>query len=180
MANYRWVNDPPIRQVESAAFGGFIAHMRQSLATWGGNIENQNKVLDLMGHCLEDEECRFYAYIIDGAPAALMVMSGGMAKKLDELVGHPGAEGAGSIMVEHAVNLAGGNLSLDSLNTASTNFWRDSMGFERTGDLNVPGEVGSCKMRLQALRSDKWVRVANRWRLKKYHDQGLSLYSETY
>lgn len=176
MANYVWVNDPPISEVTPEAFRG---HMdRLGSAVGDANVQ---EVLRAMEGCLADQDSagsRCYAYLIDGMPVSLMIMSGGMSKKIDELVGHPQAEGSGSIMVEFAVNTANGRLTLDSLNANSTGFWK-AMGAEEIGELTAQKAQGGCKMRLVASESPKWVSVGNKWRLKKYADQGLTKFSTT-
>ena len=176
MVSYVWVNDPPISEVTPEAFRGYITRLGNAVAD-----ENVQEVLRAMDGCLADQDSvgsRCYAYVMDGMPVSLMIMSGGMSKKIDELVGHPQAEGSGSIMVEYAVNIANGRLTLDSLNANSTGFWK-AMGAVESGDLPAQKAQGGCKMKLVASESPKWISVGNKWRLKKYADQGLNKFSTT-
>lgn len=171
---YTWVTDPPVRRLAANVFIQQIGAFRGSLGhvAPGENtvrvVAAIGKILDAMRDIADDPDVRLFAYMVDGFPVGLLIMSGGMAPKIDEMVGHPGAEGAGSILTEFAINSTrAGTLSLDSLNKESTGFWT-AMGFEKTGELHVHGEVGSCKMQLKAASSDKWQSVGGQWRLKKY------------
>lgn len=193
MAVYTWITDPPVIEVDHGEFIRLIAVFRRNLGVYGDNTNTEdgrkqlgfiNEVLDAMLGCLDDPDSaqsKCFAYMIDGAPVALMILSGGMSPKLDELTAHPGAEGAGTIMVEHAVNWSqaqgkAGRLVLDSLNRKSTGFWT-AMGFEKYAELPAQAADGGCKMRLNPAASDKWSSVGGKWRLNKYYDQGLTHYS---
>lgn len=171
---YTWVTDPPVQLLQPENFVYQVGVFRETLRRFAPGLTADRtvaaieKILDAMGDIAHEEECRLHAYMVDGCPVGLLIMSGGMMKKIEEMVGHPAAEGAGSILTEFAVNTSGtGDVSLDSLNTESTAFWT-AMGFVRTGELHVHGEVGSCKMRLKASTSDKWLSIGGKWRLQKY------------
>lgn len=107
------------------------------------------------------ETDRYIVGMQDDGVAALMIISGGMMKKIDELVAKPGN---GSQMVEYAMTFCNGRASLDSFDTDSTAFW-GKVGFIRSGDLPAQAAQGGCKMRLDCATSGKWEHTAQGWRI---------------
>jgi hypothetical protein len=124
-------------------------------------------VLTSMSHCLSDPDSEkgdvYFVGRTDEGVAALMIVSGGMSKKIDELVAK---RGNGTPMVEFGMNHCKGRASLDSFDTASTRFW-SKMGFVRSGDLPAQASQGGCKMRLICSQSVSWVNNEG-WKYQKY------------
>jgi hypothetical protein len=195
MSGYTWITDPPVAEVARVDFPAVIGTFRANVGNYGNHLGTDEgaqqlgfigEVLDAMLGCLADADAaasKCFVYRLVGQPVALMILSGGMSPKLDELTAHPGAEGAGTIMVEFAVNWSKaqgkeGRLILDSLNAKSTGFWT-AMGFVKYAELPAQAAAGGCKMRLNPVGNAKWSNVGGKWRLKKYADQGLTHYSTT-
>lgn len=84
---------------------------------------------------------------------------------IEALVTHPGTYGGGSLLIEHVVNLSektgGGGRVVLGANPG----WRDSFKAKGFADYS---EFSQRKLKLNPSRSDKWVKVGDEWRLKKY------------
>jgi predicted Fe-S protein YdhL (DUF1289 family) len=172
-----WVNEPPIVEVvDPEEFRGFCTRFVSEITTWKSpSATNQaaiwNDEIDTRmaiaiwaeSKAGENDRQRYFAYMLPGIPAGLMVTSerrGQSLIKIKSLATHPGTQGAGGILVEHAVNLsekAGykGCLELNEYAAPEGEAW----GFGETEDFQiqlVPGE------------SSKWVKVGQEWRLTKH------------
>jgi hypothetical protein len=122
---------------------------------------------------------RFFAYMLHGRPVGLMLISDRNAFRLciEYLVTHPGSVGGGGILIEHAVNLseqAGykGRVELESLTIASTAAYT-ALGFAKVAGSHMRAlDPSECQ--------EKWVKVGEQWRLKKYRDRkGFAFVLET-
>ena len=117
------------------------------------------------------------AYVVNGQPVALMSLSrpnGFLSGKprayleIHALASHPGTEGAGGALVEHAVNAskqAGlqGKVRLQALHSAIPAY--QAMGFKRC-------LLRDGWMELDPAKSHKWIQQDGQWRLAKHAAKG--------
>ena len=113
------------------------------------------------------------AYVVGGQPVAVLSMSQPKSSwtrkplsfiQIHALASHPGTEGAGGALLEHAVNCSqeaglGGKVCLHALARAIPAY--RAMGFKGSA-------FSESSMTLDPAKSDKWVQVEGRWRLAKH------------
>ncbi|TQV86768.1 GNAT family N-acetyltransferase [Exilibacterium tricleocarpae] len=185
MAKYQWINKPPIIQVKKeSVLLGYRKQLLRNIENWRlaepdydvpPEIEGWNSrcgYSDSIATLVKNEDFNF-VYLLEGVPVGIMTMSDYLLPYINDLVLHPGSEGGGAIMIEHAVNFSrgmgyGGKLELWSYNGESTKFYL-KMGF--TGV-----DSGSGSMTLDPATSDLWDTAGNRYHLKKYAAQTAYLY----
>jgi hypothetical protein len=144
----------------------FVAHtatLRSVLAATLDPGSSALRVIDSIKAATEESEGgdQYIVGVKEDGVAALMIVSGGMSKKIDELVAKPGN---GIPMVEFAMNVCKGRALLDSFDTASTVFWA-KVGFIKYEELPTQADQGGCRMRLICSVSEKWASTPEGWRL---------------
>jgi hypothetical protein len=184
MAAITWINEPPIVEIDDdmefeALSGQFMRETMtwreptttdEQIKRWNARI---NRGIGIAGSAGEyimrgGDDKGAFAYMLFGTPVGLMVTSKSKASRLIEvkfLTTHPGSESGGGILIEHAVNLsenAGyqGCLELEAKEASAMAY--KALGFVATGGGN---------MKLVPSQSDKWVKVSQVWRLKKYAER---------
>jgi hypothetical protein len=180
---YGWLNNAPIRQVDQAVVDGIATTLRQQIGRWGQGSENwdntrrhhTNKLgADQLLQTIEITGGEEFSYVYDygGMVLGLLLASRGLGYLyVNDLLAHPGTEGAGATLLEFAVNLSQregfqAKLKLDSLDGNSSGFYL-RMGFVRVGPATPEG--GGTMMLDPVTCHDLWVRQGGgEWALKAY------------
>jgi len=170
----KWVTPAPVRSVGDDQFeilaSKFIENLEQNwmlkkakenteAATWNDRV--QSSITEANVYKTKGDK---HVYFVDGKAAALMVTSEELnAIKIKDLSAHPGAAGAGEIMIEYAVNLSdnGGKQGRVSLFAAgkSAGFY-EKLGFSTHDSFNFHLDPGE---------SELWCKLSDGlWHLKKY------------
>ena len=180
---YGWINKAPIREVDSGEVSGIATTLRKQIAAWGQGSENWdparrhhiNKTgadgllenLEIMG----GEQLNYvyeYGGLVLGLLAVNIIPD---YVKVEDLLAHPGTEGAGATLLEFAATLSqqhgcGGKLKLFSLNQNSSDFYL-KMGFARIEPASPQG--GGTMMLDPATRDDIWQQGSDgEWMVKTY------------
>jgi hypothetical protein len=173
---YGWITTAPIRQVDADAVAGIASTLRAQVAAWGQgsqawdqtrryhtNVTGADSLLQTIEIMGGDD--LNYVYEFGGLVLGLLMMSG--AGYVADLLAHPGTEGCGATLLEHAVNVSrqhggGGRLRLSSLNQNSSDFYL-RMGFVRS----EPAQPnGGGNMTLDPTnRTDLWRQSNGDWQL---------------
>jgi hypothetical protein len=196
--NFTWITEAPIQPVPPQNLHTVVETFRANVASWYGEsnpagawaenasalgwktgFEDEGKWLkrkEAMHHMIWwpfDEAQFVFAYWLSGAPVALLSMKQypklpGTAT-VHGLVAHPGAQNAGSIMIEFALNFAQKQwgtttLTLHSLDEESTKFYR-AMGF-----VQDPGSKDEEDLILFAdkRKGHEWTVLHGTWKLTAY------------
>lgn len=179
--DYSWIDTPPVVHVPNDQVPSRVAAFRASLKEWGSvgggtalaeRLDSHAGGADFIAGLLEnavDHTRLVFEYRLAGAPAGLLMLevSGG-AMEIKNLATHPGAENAGGILIEFALNCVQrinssrpsyppGVLVLESYNAASTAAYQ-ALGFRTEGR----------EMVLEAAKSALWELVGEQWKLKKF------------
>ena len=137
--------------------------LRTAFTAYLDSLSSTFRVLDsISAATLESEEGDVYVVgSCDDGVAALMMISGGMFKRIDELVARPGN---GALMVEFAMDYCRGVATLDSYDAASTGFW-GKVGFVKYEELPRQADQGGCRMRLRCATSSLWISNDDKWKI---------------
>jgi hypothetical protein len=174
----KWVTPAPVRSVRDDQFEilakEFIENLEQhwmlkkakkntEAATWNDRVQSSINEADV--YKTKGDK---HVYFVDGKAAALMVTSEELTEELNaikikDLSAHPGAAGAGEIMIEYAVNLSdnGGKQGRISLFAAgNSGGFYEKLGFTTHNSLNFKLDPG---------KSELWCKLSDGlWHLKKY------------
>jgi hypothetical protein len=179
--NFTWVTEAPIRNVSKRAAKQLAVRLKANVEDWIkgyappadriAGIPTQPQIDGTLGMCdyvakhtADSNDMDGYVYEICGAPVAIMIL--GSADNdytyVDDLVTHPAAEFAGSIMLEYALTLAakqGWNpvLQLWAYDQNALAAYR-ALGFER-----IPNEEEQ-SLQLDARKSAKWKETNGEWK----------------
>ncbi len=189
-SDYTWITDPPIRHVAPEHVAEVVRRFRASLASWGlvpgatpltqrinSHAHGASFIADLIVAQLERHRPVF-EYHLGGQTVALLQLDldGGVIE-IKNLATHPGAEEAGGIMVEYALNRIAhynaqgaefdeGRLYLESYNADSTAAYEALDFVVDSGD----------EMSLDANASGKWVKIHGAWKLASKFAEGRTKY----
>lgn len=198
-SKFRWITQAPIQIVAKSDLEPVLTTFRNNVTSWYSEADAKGawaedaKALgwatgfpdeakwlarkDAMHHMIWwpfQESHAVFAYRLDGAPVAVLGL-----KRYDKadtvtvhgLVAHPGAQLAGSIMIEFALNWAVAThgittLTLHSLDEESTAFYQ-KMGFTR----DPAGKSDEDLILIAPDRKGKeWTVLDGAWRLTAYLD----------
>ncbi len=178
MTDYTWVDDAPVVALPPYEVEGRAKRLIEIYKAWGGGGEGRIVNTDHIAGLIEKkgpQKGASFEYRLAGEPLALMTVNFQTYDYVEiiYLVAHPGTENAGGIMVEYLLNLierlnddhgfglVPNMVKLESLNEDATAAY-EALGFTVTKAGMYPD------MQLDADASDKWERVGEKWRLKKY------------
>lgn len=139
---------------DSDGFAAAIGLIKADFEKYLAKEASQFHVLNSMSAVLDEagESDQYFIGKDEEGVVALLIVSGGFSKKIDELVAK---KGFGGRMVEFAMNVCNGRATLDSFDAASTTFW-SRVGFLKFAELPAQQAQGGCKMRLVCPNSEKW------------------------
>ena len=152
-----------VSKVSASDFTAAIAVMRHDFEKYLASTASQFDVLNSMAAVVEEhgESDQFFIGTDSEGTVSLLVISGGMSKKIDELVAK---KGYGGRTVEFAMNVCNGRASLESFDAASTSLW-GKVGFVKFAELPAQQAQGGCMMRLICSSSEKWSDESGPWKL---------------
>jgi hypothetical protein len=158
-----------LKDKEGEEYRKSIDEAKEALRRWNDRIDQSMQVAAMSYQTLGEHGHRFFAYMLRGNLVGLMLIGnreGSSHLYIEWLATHPGSEGGGGILIEHAVNLSeegggAGRLELTPMDEASRAVYT-ALGFIK---------FGKSSMLLCPDRSEKWVKLEGRWHLAKYQER---------
>lgn len=186
MPLYRWVNDPPVVEVQLQDVSGVVQAFQDSVRGIAGNpgeygafsaskasdsIDISDGFKNQFNGALAQQLARragrrVFRYDLDGGPVGLIdisIRAGDVY--VEHVVGHAGTENAGDILIEYIIRFSPVNppvVRLFAATDAAANAYR------RIGFVNDNAQNGSGPMTLDLGTQhglSKWSYVGNRWKL---------------
>lgn len=167
---YTWINEPPIIEISEEEVAGLVDLCWDFWDSWDSGIDPESLTRASSFFWEEVGPERYFAYMLGGKLIGAMTLVEQQQHswiRITSLMTHPGSTGAGSILVEHAVNLSrkAGYQGRLGVMLSTNPRWRAN--FEAKGfvtDLDA-----GFFMTLDPSQSEKWVTVGGNWRLNKHH-----------
>jgi hypothetical protein len=196
--NFTWITEAPIQLVPPQNLHTVVETLRANVTSWYGETKsdalwssdakalgwgtgfanekqwaNRKESMQQMIWWPFHDAPFVFAYWLDGAPIALLSMTQNPKKTgtatVHGLVAHPGAQNAGSIMIEYALNFAvkqwsTTTLTLHSLDEESTKFY-NAMGFEQDKDSKDKEDL---ILFADQRKGKEWTVLQGTWKLTAY------------
>jgi hypothetical protein len=186
---YGWITDPPIQEVNARTAAQYAKTLKENITDWGkGYTEPKERMSGVPTKLVLEHSCKMcdvvwqsdgagprrFVYLISGSPVGIVVyMDSDQHAYVDQLVTHPAAEFAGSIMLEFVLNqrISDGRTALLSLSPQ----WPENVAPYTA--LGFTG--GRDRMKLNPAESGgKWVTTSGKWRYVSSRPMG-ALYAGT-
>jgi GNAT superfamily N-acetyltransferase len=166
---YTWINEPPIIEMTEEEVASLASLCWDFWDSWDSGMDPESLTRASSFSWEEEGPGRYFAYMLGGKLIGAMTLAEQQQHswiRITSLMTHPGSTGAGSILIEHAVNLSekAGYEGRLGVMLSINRRWRAN--FEAKGF--VTALDASVFMTLAPSHSDRWVKVGGSWRLKKH------------
>ncbi|MBS7699404.1 MULTISPECIES: GNAT family N-acetyltransferase [unclassified Chelatococcus] len=163
----RWLPQPPIRAIDDHEFDRVRVAFRHELDLWRCRGETNDPAAKawnfrigstrMLTH-FDRGEFHFGYFFGQGAIGLISITVSDDIGTVEILMTHPGQQGAGSTLIEHAVNAIPGMRRLKLRSSPESRGFYERLGFLRDGHV----------MELDLESTSAWRRVNGRWRIAAY------------
>ncbi|MBX3536191.1 MAG: GNAT family N-acetyltransferase [Chelatococcus sp.] len=163
----RWLARPPIRPIGQSEFHRLRAAFRHEIGLWRCQGDENDPHIKVWNYRIGSTrflthiglgDVHFGYFFGESMVGLISITLSADIGTVETLMSHPGQQGAGSMLIEHAVNALPSIRMLKLVSLDASRGFYERLGFVRAGRA----------MELDVTRSDAWQRVDGRWRIAAY------------